>query len=542
MTRKQSQQGKGRGGREATGLDIFDEVERDLDAMSAGPQPTAQPSGLDVLDETSNATASGDEAIDEDVVDGTFGATEDAVDDSESIGVDDVASHDEGTLDDDTTTSTTPPSLRSRPATRVSYTAGATPRRDATETPSGGGISLALATATTIAGAACVGLQTFAPLAVPRLLTTIADLGLSGGTLLLVGGLWLSMSLSARRQSAAARTSATRAPEPSVELEALAQTLESQRETTARIEALVAGMNGRSESTPPSSGEEIGHVLMALQRQDEKTNNLTRAIKMYGQPLIEITNQVSESGTRLRELETRLDAMKAGIEQRVTRAEEALRAELKQSTSQTGLQNELTTLAEASKKAAGLVEAGAERTKEIEGHTRTVDTRTKAIDERTRDVDGRTREIEERTKRLETSFEKLQQQLSESVTRLERLATRDDGATKFGDVLTTLEKSLDKGLQQVRSDVSGIVQQVQKLQTATQATRTVAAAAPTAPAAPPAPAATAPTAAAPAHSTAAPAGDAPAIGGLAQSIAGSKTDGGKGVMSAIAKLKKLKNG
>lgn len=45
---------------------------------------------------------------------------------------------------------------------------------------------------------------------------------------------------------------------------------------------------------PPAEGEELRHVLMSMQRQDEKINNLTKAIKMYGKPLMEITGQGTE--------------------------------------------------------------------------------------------------------------------------------------------------------------------------------------------------------------------------------------------------------
>ncbi len=50
---------------------------------------------------------------------------------------------------------------------------------------------------------------------------------------------------------------------------------------------------------PPASGEELDRVLVVLQRQDEKVNNLTRAIKMYGKPLIEITKQLTDLGSRV---------------------------------------------------------------------------------------------------------------------------------------------------------------------------------------------------------------------------------------------------
>ncbi len=52
----------------------------------------------------------------------------------------------------------------------------------------------------------------------------------------------------------------------------------------------------RAEPAPamPAAGDELQHLLMSLQRQDEKINNLTKAIKMYGKPLMDIAGQSTE--------------------------------------------------------------------------------------------------------------------------------------------------------------------------------------------------------------------------------------------------------
>jgi hypothetical protein len=46
-----------------------------------------------------------------------------------------------------------------------------------------------------------------------------------------------------------------------------------------------------------------------LERQDEKVNNLTKATKMYGKPLIEITKQMAEVSTRVEALRSSLGTM-----------------------------------------------------------------------------------------------------------------------------------------------------------------------------------------------------------------------------------------
>ena len=38
----------------------------------------------------------------------------------------------------------------------------------------------------------------------------------------------------------------------------------------------------------------VNKLLMSAQRQDENTNNLTKAVKMYGKPLMDIPNPVTE--------------------------------------------------------------------------------------------------------------------------------------------------------------------------------------------------------------------------------------------------------
>ena len=55
-------------------------------------------------------------------------------------------------------------------------------------------------------------------------------------------------------------------------------------------------------SAPQTDDARIDHALLALERQDEKLANLTRATKMYGKPLIDITKQVAELADQLSEL------------------------------------------------------------------------------------------------------------------------------------------------------------------------------------------------------------------------------------------------
>lgn len=70
--------------------------------------------------------------------------------------------------------------------------------------------------------------------------------------------------------------------------------------------------------------DEAGHILVALQRQDEKLNNLTRATKLYGKPLAEVTEQVHE----IAQGQSKLDLDVANLERAMHAATSASEAHL----------------------------------------------------------------------------------------------------------------------------------------------------------------------------------------------------------------------
>ena len=73
----------------------------------------------------------------------------------------------------------------------------------------------------------------------------------------------------------------------------------------------------------------LQHAVHLIERQDEKINNLSKATKMYGKPLLEITNQMAESSRTLSELGSRIDAVKVILEQSSSRLETALTTEVR---------------------------------------------------------------------------------------------------------------------------------------------------------------------------------------------------------------------
>lgn len=72
--------------------------------------------------------------------------------------------------------------------------------------------------------------------------------------------------------------------------------------------------------------EDVQQAIHLIQRQDEKIANLTKATKMYGKPLLEITNQISDSGHQVTEVARTLNTVKVIIEQATGRLENAVRA------------------------------------------------------------------------------------------------------------------------------------------------------------------------------------------------------------------------
>jgi uncharacterized phage infection (PIP) family protein YhgE len=91
------------------------------------------------------------------------------------------------------------------------------------------------------------------------------------------------------------------------ELAQLAATAHAQRAELAELHAQVA--TGR-DAAPGGSGD-LDQVMLALQKQDEKTSNLSRAVKMYGQPLVEISGQTTEIAALAQQLQQRVAELAA---------------------------------------------------------------------------------------------------------------------------------------------------------------------------------------------------------------------------------------
>ena len=76
----------------------------------------------------------------------------------------------------------------------------------------------------------------------------------------------------------------------------------------------------------PLAADDLQQVSNALQRQDEKINNLTKAMKMYGKPLMEITGQGTELYSSLALVKTAVEAGGEAVTKAIARIEQQLRA------------------------------------------------------------------------------------------------------------------------------------------------------------------------------------------------------------------------
>ncbi len=245
----------------------------------------------------------------------------------------------------------------------------------------------------------------------------------------------------------------------------------------------------------PAKGEELEHVLHLLQRQDEKLSNLTKALKMYGQPLIELSKQLSQVDGQAKETHAKIEGTHAKVENVHATVEELGQ----------NVQDKLNELAES------------KDSQDISEHIQEILLSTKIVDE---------------------SLHKMQGELQESIS--------GQLATDMNKILAALPKSeqdpqtaqMLTGLQQEMAGVSEMLNKLQHMQATAQPAPRPAAARPAAqPAARPAPA---PQQAAPAASQPAAQPAAGGPGGLAQSISGAKKTKGKNVLGAIAKLKQMR--
>jgi hypothetical protein len=372
---------------------------------------------------------------------------------------------------------------------------------------------------------------------VPAIGTALQNFGLDGGTLVLLGAVTAAAGFVRRQVGVVQQRQAEADAQRQAEVETLQQS----------VQELAASHHAAGDK--PAAGEELQHLLMAMQRQDEKVNNLTKAIKMYGKPLMEIAAQGTEIAGGIAGVRTVVDGGTESTRQAITRLEGQLRS--------LGGKQELAELQAGLGKLAARLEAVASNKGQgpdlapLQQQLGRLEVTVAAMAQRLEDS-----EVRKSLLRLEEAAQKERDTMQELLRgeQLQKVAgelqTRLDRSTKnLADGLSQLREGnlggLESAVRDIQREVTGVATTVAQINAAVKNGARVAvapAAAPTAaPAAAPAaaPVAGTPTAAAPAPAAAPAAAAATENAGGYQT--GTRSSGGKNVLGAIAKLKQMKN-
>lgn len=339
--------------------------------------------------------------------------------------------------------------------------------------------------------------------------------GFSPGVLALLGAVALAAAMLMRRNGTAADRL-----EWALEQQAAAQ--ESIRQSVdGLVEHASAGIGG-------AAGDDLARVGAALQRLDEKINNITKAVKMYGKPLMEIATQGSDTLAILGQVRTQADGLLQVVKLGFQRVEEAGKAvdgeRIEQELRRLGAQVARVEAIDAQiTRLEAEVRAGFARADdgELRRNLLRLQETTQQGFERIAGADGGEREAV--AQRVEQNIRVATDQLQAAI------AGMRDGRTE----------AIDAGVRGLQQELAGIATTLSRVQQAVQAgaaARSVAAPAiaPAAAASEPAPAAPPPAAAMAAE----PAGDAQ--DGVAQNVTGERKTTGRNVLGAIAKLKQMK--
>jgi hypothetical protein len=377
---------------------------------------------------------------------------------------------------------------------------------------------------------------------VPQLEATLQGYGLGPTTMLLVSGLLLTTGV-VRRQIGAATS----------HIDAM---LGEHEDVAAQLRSSIDYLVEQQRATlerPPAAGEELDRVFAAMQRQDEKINNLTKAVKMYGKPLMEISSQGTDSGATLTQLRTAHDGLVETLKTGLGRIETGMRS-IDTSAKAGGNKKELDEL-----------QAAVKRTEEM------LNRNFAALDSKIRN-DGNQQQLT----RVEAGVTALGQRLDDSEVRksllrledatkhalqkVEKLADSDSvhaGMEKLDKRVTDTFTKLQGGLEQLKTnnlgalegtlrdiqrEVASLATAVSRIQAAVKSGGGRGASSEPAPRSAETPPVAHPTAASPAAPPPAASGDTPdAQAGVAQNQTGTRASSGRNVLGAIAKLKQMKH-
>ena len=76
-----------------------------------------------------------------------------------------------------------------------------------------------------------------------------------------------------------------------------------------------------------AAADDTQQLMLSLQRQDQKINNLTKAIKMYGKPLMELAGQGTELAGNVAHVKALIEGAAESTRQNVNRVEQLVRSD-----------------------------------------------------------------------------------------------------------------------------------------------------------------------------------------------------------------------
>jgi chromosome segregation ATPase len=307
-----------------------------------------------------------------------------------------------------------------------------------------------------------------------------------------------------------------------------------------------------STERPPAEGEELQRVLIALERQDEKVGNLTKALKMYGKPLMEIAQQGNDLAAQLQQQKQQIETIHTAMQQGLAKVESAAKS---QSVDLTPLEHSFQKLGADLKQAIAAVAEKAPQDPQLMQALQRVETSIATIGKRFDDGEMKqslTR-LEDTSKAYGQKLERLANQdtLHEEMQRLERVVD-----TTVGKLTNTVDQVRDKDLgglensvREIQREMTGLANSIASIQQAirTSAQQKAPAMAAASVAHEPAHAQSQshagnhePVAHAQPAAPAAAASNSDAQAGVAENRTGTRAASGKNVLGAIAKLKQMK--
>ncbi|MFN3244461.1 MAG: hypothetical protein ACE37K_23345 [Planctomycetota bacterium] len=377
-------------------------------------------------------------------------------------------------------------------------------RFDAALTPPGGGAALGLGMLVTLAG--------FVMTFVPAAGAALTEAGLEPQIVAVLGVAVMALGFGQRRVG--------------MMQQCLEQYENRRNEREDELRDSLAELLQRASAMPetPAEGHELQHVLLSLQRQDQKINNLTKAIKMYGKPLMEIAGQGTELAGSVAQVKTLVEGGAESNRQAVNRLEQQVRSGNGKA--------DLGDLPQKLEKLEVAIAAIGQRLDDSEVRKSLV-----RLEDASQEVQGAIEQLHkaEATRAL---GDELQKSLDRATANL------NQGIEQLRDGNVA---GLETSVKDIQREVSGLATSVAQIQAAVKSGVRVASAGQAQPAPSTQAAQTnAQPAAAAAATGNAPAGNAPAAGGgdakegSGGYSTGKRKSGGKNVLGAIAKLKQMK--